>query len=141
MTSNIGSDMILANKGDTESLKEQLFAELRNYFRPEFLNRIDETLIFHALAKEEICKIVDIQLKHLAARLAAQQISLDVTPEAKNFIADSGYDPSFGARPLKRAVIRLIETPVSRMIIAGEIPPGSTLFIDVADSSLTFRAG
>ena len=141
MTSNIGSDMILANQGDADTLKDKLFAELRNCFRPEFLNRIDETLIFHALAKEEICKIVDIQLKHLAARLAAQQITLEVSQAARDFIADSGYDPAFGARPLKRAVIRLIETPVSRMIIAGEIPPGSTLFIDVADSSLTFRAG
>ena len=83
---------------------------------------------------------VDIQLKHLAARLAAQQISLEVTSEAKNFIADSGYDPAFGARPLKRAVIRLIETPVSRMIIGGEIQPGNTLFIDVADSALKFSA-
>ena len=140
MTSNIGSDMILANQGDADSLKEKLFAELRNYFRPEFLNRIDETLVFHALAKEEICQIVDIQLKHLAARLAAQQITLEVTREAKNFIADSGYDPAFGARPLKRAVIRLIETPVSRMIIAGELQPGSTLFIDVADSNLKFSS-
>ena len=139
MTSNIGSDMILANKGEIDTLKEQLFMELRSHFRPEFLNRIDETLIFHALTREEISQIVEIQLKKLSSRLAEQQIQLQVTEKAKEAVADAGYDPSFGARPLKRAVIRLIETPVSHLIIAGKILPGATLTIDASpDGELIF---
>ena len=129
MTSNIGSDMILEHKGDVSEIRDRLFTELRAHFRPEFLNRIDETLIFHALTKEEITRIVDIQLERLARRLAAQEIKLEVTDEAKNIVADAGYDPSFGARPLKRAIIRMIETPLSRKIISGEIMPGSTVTI------------
>ena len=129
MTSNIGSDMILEHKGDTSEIKDRLFTELRAHFRPEFLNRIDETLIFHALTRDEITRIVDIQLERLAKRLAAQDIKLEVTAEAKNAVAEAGYDPSFGARPLKRAIIRMIETPLSRKIIAGEIMPGSTVTI------------
>ena len=129
MTSNIGSDMILEHKGDVSEIRDRLFTELRAHFRPEFLNRIDETLIFHALTRSEITRIVDIQLERLAKRLAAQDIKLEVTDEAKNIVADAGYDPSFGARPLKRAIIRMIETPLSRKIIAGGIMPGSTVTI------------
>jgi ATP-dependent Clp protease ATP-binding subunit ClpB len=129
MTSNIGSDMILEHKGDVSEIRDRLFTELRAHFRPEFLNRIDETLIFHALTRDEITRIVDIQLERLAKRLAAQDIKLEVTGEAKNAVAEAGYDPSFGARPLKRAIIRMIETPLSRKIIAGEIMPGSTVTI------------
>ena len=138
MTSNIGSEMILANQGKAGELKDELFSELRRHFRPEFLNRIDETLIFHALTREEIGKIVDIQLKHLAGRLAEQQIGFEISQAAKDAVAEAGYDPSFGARPLKRAVIRLVETPVSRLIISGQIMPGSTLFADAHDGELSF---
>ncbi|AVM43631.1 ATP-dependent chaperone ClpB [Victivallaceae bacterium BBE-744-WT-12] len=138
MTSNIGSDRILAASGDVDALKEDLMIELRRHFRPEFLNRIDETLIFHALTKEEIKQIVDIQLRNLSKRLADQDIALEVTPEAKNLLADEGYDPSFGARPLKRAIIRLVETPVSRKIIGGEILPDTKLVIDRKGDELTF---
>ena len=141
MTSNIGSSMILENHGNASSLKEELFNELRQHFRPEFLNRIDETLIFHALSREEIGRIVDIQLARLAGRLAEQQITLQVTENAKKVVADAGYDPDFGARPLKRAVIRLIETPLSRQLIEGAVMPGSTLVIDAAsDGELAFKA-
>ena len=138
MTSNIGSDLILAHKGNADALKDQLFTELRRHFRPEFLNRVDETLIFHALDKSQITEIVDIQLKRLARRLKAQEIELEVTPAAKQLIAEEGYDPAFGARPLKRAIIRLVETPVSRQIIEGAIPPQSTLVIDKNADGLTF---
>ncbi|MCQ2352546.1 MAG: ATP-dependent chaperone ClpB [Victivallaceae bacterium] len=139
MTSNLGSDLILAHHGDAANLKEELTAELRRHFRPEFLNRIDETLIFRALGKEEIVKIVDIQLKRLAGRLAAQEITLDVTPEAKQFVADAGYDPDFGARPLKRAIIQQVETPLSRLILDGTIPGGCTVRVAVKDNALTFE--
>ncbi len=138
MTSNLGSDLILAHHGDTEKLKGDLTAELRCHFRPEFLNRIDETLIFHALGKDEIVRIVDIQLERLAKRLADQEITLDVTPEARQFVADAGYDPDFGARPLKRAIIQLVETPLSRLILDGTIPNGCPVRIGVKDQALTF---
>ncbi len=138
MTSNIGSDRILEAKGKVEALKEELFAELRNHFRPEFLNRVDEILLFHALDKKQIRKIVDIQLRGLAKRLLATEITLEVTPEACDFLAAEGFDPSFGARPLKRAIIRLVETPVSREIIAGKIAPHSHLVIDKGPEGLTF---
>ncbi len=138
MTSNIGSDMILDNKGDADSLKEKLMNELHRHFRPEFLNRVDETLIFHALTKADIKNIVDIQVKRLAKRLDEQDIRLEITDRAKEVLADAGYDPAFGARPLKRAIIKLVETPVSHKIIAGEIPAESTLRIDAKDEVITF---
>ena len=137
MTSNLGSAEILAHDGNVEELKESLNVELRRHFRPEFLNRIDEVLIFHRLEKAEIVKIVDIQLARLAKRLKDQDIEMFVTDAAKHFIADAGYEPSFGARPLKRAIIRLVETPLSRKLLAGEIPPGK-LTIDVKGEELTF---
>jgi ATP-dependent Clp protease ATP-binding subunit ClpB len=140
MTSNLGSAEILAHDGNVDELKESLNIELRKHFRPEFLNRIDEVLIFHRLEKKEIVKIVDIQLARLAKRLRDQDIEMTVTEDAKTFIADAGYDPSFGARPLKRAIIRLVETPLSRKLLAGEIPPGK-LLIDVKGDELAFTPG
>ena len=139
MTSNIGSEQILAHKGNADALKDQLFMELRKHFRPEFLNRVDETLIFHALDRSQIRNIAAIQLRHLEKRLADQDIALAVTDSAMDFIADEGCDPAFGARPLKRAIIRLVETPVSRAIIAGEVQPGTTLTVDKGEDGLTFR--
>ncbi|MCQ2379353.1 MAG: ATP-dependent chaperone ClpB [Victivallaceae bacterium] len=141
MTSNLGSDLILSgrDKGD-DKIKEELLAELRVHFRPEFLNRIDEILFFKALGKDDILKIVDIQLEQLAARLADRNIGLEVSDEAKQFIADSGYDPDFGARPLKRAIIRLVETPLSRHIVDGKFLPGGKVRIDNEGDSLRFSA-
>ena len=138
MTSNIGSEMILNATGETSELKESLLKELHRYFRPEFLNRVDETLIFHKLSREDIRGIVDIQLELFRSRLASQGIGLEVSDNAKEFIADTGYDPAFGARPLKRAVIRLIETPVSRLILQGEYPENSVLVIDADSDNLIF---
>jgi len=139
MTSNLGSDLILEHGGDTAGLREAMNRELRSRFRPEFLNRIDEILIFHKLEKAELMKIVDIQLARLAARLRDQEISVEVTPEAKALIGESGYDPAFGARPLKRAVIQLLETPLSRKLIAGEILPGETVTVEAKDGQLVFE--
>ena len=140
MTSNIGSHAILSNHGDVDSLKEKLHDQLLMQFRPEFINRIDETLIFHALGKAEILKISDIQLKNIALRLAEQDIQLEITPNAKEFICEAGYDADFGARPLKRAIIKLVETPISRLIIAGSVMPNSTIIVDVKDNQLTFES-
>ena len=138
MTSNIGSQKILDTADVDEKLKDELHRELHRYFRPEFLNRVDETLIFHRLSKDDIRSIVDIQLGLFGVRLASQGVALEVSNAAKDFIAEAGYDPAFGARPLKRAVIKLIETPVSRLILQGEYPENSTLTIDVAGEQLVF---
>ena len=139
MTSNLGSDLILEHGGDPSGLREQMTRELRSHFRPEFLNRIDEVLIFHKLERDQLVKIVDIQLARLAARLRDQEIAIDVTPEAKELVCESGYDPAFGARPLKRAVIQMLETPLSRKLIAGEILPGETIRVGAKDGQLVFE--
>ncbi len=140
MTSNIGSGMILENKGDADSLRDELMQELRRHFRPEFLNRVDETLVFHALGTEHMTGIADIQLRRFTTRLKSQNIGFEITDEAKRFIAEDGYDPSFGARPLKRAIIRLLENPVSRLIIEGKLSENMTLHVGLADGKLTFDA-
>ena len=139
MTSNLGSAMILENSGKDEmQLKEALNLELRRHFRPEFLNRIDETLIFKSLTLEELRDIAGIQIRKLAGRLQDNGITLVVDDKAKEFIAKTGYDPDFGARPLKRAVIRLLETPLAGKIIAGEIAVNSTVKVSEKDGKLIF---
>ena len=138
MTSNIGSSMILENSSGEEKLREKMMQELRRHFRPEFLNRIDETLIFHSLKREDIRKIVALQMDMLAARLEDQEIKLAVTEAALDLIAEVGYDPDFGARPLKRAIINLVETPLSRKMIAGELSEGSVLTVDAEHEMLKF---
>ena len=141
MTSNIGSAMILNSGKTPEALKEELNQELRLHFRPEFLNRIDEILTFHALGKEEIRKIVDLLLERVQNRLNAQEISLEVTDKAKNLIGEAGFDPDFGARPLKRAIIRLIETPLSQLLIANTLLPGMKVKVEAVDGELKFTPG
>ncbi len=133
MTSNIGSETILDVKGDVEKVREPVLDALKAHFRPEFLNRVDEILIFHALGKDELMKIVDIQLARFASRLADRDIKLDITPEAREKLCDAGYDPAFGARPLKRAIIRELETPVSRLLIGGELSDGDTLRVTAGE--------
>jgi len=129
MTSNLGSDLILeAKKLDT--IKDALMELLKQSFRPEFLNRIDETVIFNRLGKEEIAKIVDIQLAHLSSRLAERKIELKLTKAAKELLAERGYDPLFGARPLKRTIQADLENPLAKAIIAGKIKEGDTVTAD-----------
>jgi len=126
MTSNIGSHMILEYQGEAkgkqyESMKEGVLEALRKHFRPEFLNRVDEIIVFHSLSEEDLKMIVDIQLERLRSRLAERRITLELTEEAKAHLALAGYDPVYGARPLKRAIQREIETPLSRLILKGEV--------------------
>ena len=131
MTSNLGSDLI-ADAERTEGgkpVRDLVTALLKSKFPPEFLNRIDETLIFKPLSKESLAKIVDLQLQDLAARLAEQELTLRVSDATKQAIIDQGYDPDFGARPLKRTIQRLLETPIARDIIAGKYPPGATVAV------------
>ncbi|MCK4983718.1 MAG: AAA family ATPase, partial [Victivallaceae bacterium] len=139
MTSNIGSDLILEHKGKTDKIKSELMQLMHAHFRPEFLNRVDETLIFHTLDKKDIRQIVDIQLAHFTKRLAEQDVSVTVSGEAKNLLAEKGYDPVFGARPLKRTIVKELETPVSRLLVAGDILPNTTLKITAKDKELKFN--
>ena len=142
MTSNLGSDLLLEASGKKDSdeirVKEAMTALLRQHFRPEFLNRIDETLMFHALTEKDIERILDIQMKHLSFRLEEMGVKIELTAEAKAWLAKKGYDPDFGARPLKRTLVKEVETPVSRMLIAGDLPAGATLKIDVSGEELHF---
>lgn len=141
MTSNIGSAMLLdeiKNQGDPERLRAELTALLRENFKPEFLNRVDGTLIFHALKMEQIMQILDLQLADLTRRLADQKVKLTVTNKAKELLVREGYEPEFGARPLKRVIVKRLETPASRMLIAGEVHENMVLTVDEAGGKLAF---
>ncbi|MDR3115230.1 MAG: ATP-dependent chaperone ClpB [Treponema sp.] len=141
MTSNLGSDLILEAK-QHEDIEGAIRALLKQSFRPEFLNRIDERVIFNRLGKGEIRSIVAIQLKHLTERLAERKISLTLTQEARDLLAERGYDPLFGARPLQRVIQNELENPLARAIIGGKIKEGDTLIADwhpTEEEGLTFR--
>ena len=143
MTSNVGSHLILEYQGQLEGdpyekMKDSVLDSLRHHFRPEFLNRVDEIIVFHALTEEDLKKIVDIQLERLRSRLVERRMTLELTDAAKAHLARSGYDPVYGARPLKRAIQREIETPLSRLILTGEVRDNSTIRVDVADGKIVF---
>jgi ATP-dependent Clp protease ATP-binding subunit ClpB len=132
MTSNIGSHMIQAMVSKSyEEIKEAVWDELKNHFRPEFLNRIDETVVFHGLGAEHIARIAKIQLRVLEQRLAKMDLTLQVSPAALEELAKVGFDPVFGARPLKRAIQQRIENPLSRLILEGRFPPKSVIPVEV----------
>jgi len=146
MTSNIGSHRILDYKGayegeDYAHMKDAVLGELRQAFRPEFLNRLDEIIVFHALNEEHLKQIVDIQITGLRSRLAERHISLQLTDAARTRLVRNGYDPSYGARPLKRAIQREMETPLARQILGGLVKDGQTVWIDAdaAGSGLRFE--
>jgi ATP-dependent Clp protease ATP-binding subunit ClpB len=141
MTSNVGSDVIqeASRRGeDDERLKDELMDVLRRTFRPEFLNRVDETVIFKSLGREQLEKIVEIQLKDLRKRLAERKLHIEVTPEAKAVLAERGYDPVFGARPLKRTIQRMIENPLAVDVLAGRFHDGDTIVVE-PDGGETLR--
>jgi ATP-dependent Clp protease ATP-binding subunit ClpB len=148
MTSNIGSHRVLDYRGafdgeEYRRMKEAVLAELRSAFRPEFLNRLDEIIVFHALSEEHLKRIVDIQLAGLRARLAERHIVLELTDAARTRLVREGYDPNYGARPLKRAIQREIETPLAKRILAGEARSGQTIHVDAESngSGLVFETG
>ncbi len=137
MTSNIGSQQIMelsAKNADEWEVEATVKAQLRNFFRPEFLNRIDETIVFHPLGKDQLTQIVDVQLRHLEKRLAKRNLKLTVTDEAKKLLADEGYDPQFGARPLKRVIQQRIENPLASRLLDGEYGEGETVVIGVDEA-------
>jgi ATP-dependent Clp protease ATP-binding subunit ClpB len=140
MTSNIGSAEIRDYTGkDEEAMRTKVMEALRYHFRPEFLNRLDDIIIFHALSMEQIKKIVDIQVARLNKRLAENKISLELDAGARDFLASEGFDPSYGARPLKRAIQRLIENPLAMSILAGEFHPGETIQASRVGNKLSFH--
>ncbi|MBP5181912.1 MAG: AAA family ATPase, partial [Lentisphaeria bacterium] len=141
MTSNLGSDALLEEiraKTDGKTLQENIMKRLREFFRPEFLNRVDGIEIFHPLGEKEIMKILEIQLEDLAKRLADQGIKLETEEKAKKFLAEKGYDPEYGARPLKRVLVNEVETPVSRLIVSGELGENMLLTISLGKKGLLF---
>jgi len=142
MTSNIGSSYILEFRGaDEESyqkMKEQVLAAMRQHFRPEFLNRVDETVVFRSLTEEQLVAIVGIQVRHLQTRLAERGIRLELTDEAAEHIAKTGYDPVYGARPLKRVIQRDVETPLAKQIVGGTVPDGSTVIAELKKGRIVF---
>jgi ATP-dependent Clp protease ATP-binding subunit ClpB len=143
MTSNLGSQFIqeLAGKKDRKQMEQLVGNALREAFKPEFLNRVDETIIFSSLGREEIKSIVDIQLKRLRQNLANRKMALEIAEAAKALLAEKGYDPVYGARPLKRTIQRLIQDPLAVKILAGEFKEGDTVKVDVEDDELCFTHG
>jgi ATP-dependent Clp protease ATP-binding subunit ClpB len=135
MTSNVGSHRILEYRGSFagegyERMKETVLDEMRHHFRPEFLNRVDEIIVFHALSEEHLKRIVEIQLHRLRQRLAERHITIELTDAAKTHLVRAGFDPNYGARPLKRAIQREIETPLGRRILKGEVRDGQHVIVD-----------
>jgi len=143
MTSNVGSAEILAFEGKNDGehyqgMKQKVLELLKRAFRPEFLNRVDETVVFHALDKGELVRIVDIQLDRLRRRLLDKRIELEVTEAAKSFLAEAGYDPVYGARPIKRTIQRSLESEIARRLLEGAVEEGRKLTIDLSGGELTF---
>lgn len=149
MTSNVGAHTIRKQKtlgfavnqedmakNEYEKMKENVMGELKRSFRPEFLNRVDDIIVFHSLDKEYITKIVDLMVEDLKKRLKVLNMDIDVTQRAKEYIADEGYDPQFGARPLKRAIQKLIEDKLSEELLKGTVDAGSHIQIDFANDEL-----
>jgi ATP-dependent Clp protease ATP-binding subunit ClpB len=146
MTSNVGSQRILQFKGTNvgevyDRMKDTVFDELRKHFRPEFLNRVDEVIVFHSLSEKDLTKIVEIQLGRLRERLAERNIQLKLTDAAKEHVVKVGYDPAFGARPLKRVLQKEVETNLGRKLLQGEVKDGQTVQVDydVSRDGLVFK--
>jgi len=121
-------------------MKEKVMAEVKKTFRPEFLNRLDEIIVFHELSEEQLRKVVDLLAKDLQKRLAERKLGVEITEKAKSWLAKEGYDPVFGARPLRRALEKYVENPLSLKVLSGEFKEGDTIIVDVGDEGLTFHA-
>ncbi|MBU6234358.1 MAG: AAA family ATPase, partial [Alphaproteobacteria bacterium] len=140
MTSNIGAELLVNLKDgeDVEKARKGVMDEVRARFRPEFLNRLDEILLFRRLDRSHMGAIVDIQLARLGKLLVDRKITLDVTPEARNFLAEKGYDPAYGARPLKRVIQTYVQNPLAEKLLQGDVLDGSTVKIGADKENLTF---
>jgi ATP-dependent Clp protease ATP-binding subunit ClpB len=147
MTSNVGSQRILQYKGSFvgevyDRMKQAVLEEMRRHFRPEFLNRVDEVIVFHALSEKHLKQIVEIQLDRLRRRLEERHIRLELTEAARTHLVEVGFDPAYGARPLKRTIQKEIETAVGRLLLQGKIRDGQTVHVDYDSrrGALTFNA-
>lgn len=143
MTSNIGAQYLLEGIDEygniQESAEKYVINDLRNHFRPEFLNRLDETILFKPLTKKNIGNITDLIIKDLNRRLEEKEITVELSEEAKNFVVENGYDPLYGARPLKRFIQKQVETLVGKMILGDKVKIGETVIIDVDSDTLIAR--
>jgi ATP-dependent Clp protease ATP-binding subunit ClpB len=141
MTSNLGSREIQDADGDEQEVRDAVLQELRAHFKPEFLNRIDDIVIFHQLSREQIGQIIDVQLEHLRKMLAERSIQLVLDDSARQLLAREGYDPNYGARPLKRAIQTLIQNPLAVKLLGGEILPGQTVNVSAAGDQMVLKIG
>jgi ATP-dependent Clp protease ATP-binding subunit ClpB len=141
MTSNLGSEFLSSQPEgeDVKAVEKDVMAAVRGHFRPEFLNRVDEIILFHRLRREDMGAIVDIQFKRLARLLEDRKIAVELDPKARHWLAERGYDPVYGARPLKRTIQKTVQDPLAQMLLAGEIKDGETVKIGVAHGALTFN--
>ena len=138
MTSNMGSEFIDPDLPQ-ETVEERVMNVVRQGFRPEFLNRVDDTIVFHRLSRDDLRRIVDIQFDHLRARLAGRRINIELSAEARDWLTEHGYDPSFGARPLKRLMQTAIADPLALRVLEGEFREGDTVRVVAADDALAFE--
>jgi ATP-dependent Clp protease ATP-binding subunit ClpB len=138
MTSNVGSHFILDHEGTDDELREKVEAELHKKYRPEFLNRIDDVVIFDPLGKDDLRGIVEILLRKLAKLLAYRRIELEVSDEAKDLLVERGYEPAFGARPLKRVILKSLQDPMAQAMLEGGYVDGDTISVAVEDDEFTF---
>jgi ATP-dependent Clp protease ATP-binding subunit ClpB len=141
MTSNLGSEYLINQPEgqDTDAVKDQVMAVVRAHFRPEFLNRVDEIILFHRLKREEMEKIVDIQIVRLAKLLADRKITIVLEPSARDWLAEQGWDPAYGARPLKRVIQRAVQDPLSELILSGRLKDGEKVTISARKQGLAFN--
>jgi ATP-dependent Clp protease ATP-binding subunit ClpB len=138
MTSNLGSQWILSEGETDESVEEKVLATVRDHFKPEFLNRVDEMIVFHRLRREHLARIVELQLESLSERLAERGITLELSDRARDHLASEGYDPAYGARPIKRLIQREIQNPLALRLLEGEFADGDTIEVDNVDGGLAF---
>ncbi|HID00148.1 MAG TPA: hypothetical protein EYP05_02235, partial [Piscirickettsiaceae bacterium] len=141
MTSNLGSHLIqeMAGVKDYEAMKTAVMEVVGQHFRPEFINRIDETVVFHPLGKEQIRAITNIQIRRVAKRLEEQDLHLEVSEKALDLLGEAGFDPVYGARPLKRAIQHMLENPLAEALLKGAFAPGDTIVVDVENGEIVFR--
>jgi ATP-dependent Clp protease ATP-binding subunit ClpB len=141
MTSNLGSEYLVAQAEgeDTEAVRGQVMAEVRAHFRPEFLNRVDEIILFHRLKREHMGRIVDIQIEHLQKLLEDRKISITLDAKARDWLAEKGYDPAYGARPLKRTIQKSVQDPLAELILSGKIKDGEKVKVSAGRDGLVFN--
>jgi ATP-dependent Clp protease ATP-binding subunit ClpB len=141
MTSNLGSDFLvnLSEGQDVDVVRDQVMDVVKHHFRPEFLNRVDDIILFHRLMREHMGAIVDVQLVRLTKLLSERKISLTLTDAAKTYLADAGYDPAYGARPLKRSIQKLVQDPLAEEILSGRVRDGADVTVDLKAGVLVFN--